>query len=84
MSEHKFLMCERIKYMGTSGYLQDCMRYLSEYKNLFEQHKLCENSYLKYIITRKQKGLNKIMIKLHDIENIETDLLIDIIRNIND
>lgn len=84
MSEHKFLMCERIKYMGNSGFLLDWKKYLLEYKNLFELHKLCETMYLKYAITRQQKVLNKIMVRLQGIEKIETDLLTDIIENIND
>lgn len=82
MVEHKAIMCERIKYMGLNGYLVNWNKYLIEYKKLYEEQKICENLYIKYVLDGKQQVLKKIYDKIREIEKKENGLLLIFINDI--
>lgn len=82
MSEHKKIMCERIKYMGNNGYLLNWEEYFEKITLLANEQKICENLYIKYVVAKQKKELERILNKTKQIESIECDLLECIVNDI--
>ena len=55
MSEHKKIMCERIKYMGNNGYLLNWEEYFAKSTLLANEEKICENLYKNMLLRNKKR-----------------------------
>lgn len=73
--EHKRLMCSLIKYLELHNYINNSQGLSNRYMKVEELALTLRNIFLKLIATNDNNNINKISIKLKEIESIEHDIL---------
>ena len=82
MYEIKAMMCERLSYMINNNYINEEKKYLEEFDSMKKELLECQNSILKFSVTKKENILLQIYKKLKKLEKNEFMCIQEIISSI--
>jgi len=79
---HKFMMIERINFMGAEGYLRNCEKISERYKEIYELSMTIRNGLIKYNITQKHELLDRAVNDTEKLKVAEKEVLEHLLDNI--
>lgn len=71
ISDHKLMMCERLKYLANAGVIEANDYIIDEYLTIKNISLTNRNLYLKFLITKEYSLINKIIYNLDKMESLE-------------
>ena len=81
--DHKVMMCERLKYLVNRGLLDSNDNIIAEYSNIKDISQSNRNLFIKCMITKEYKLLDKIISKLDIIEELEIEAITYLIEKLS-
>lgn len=72
ISDHKLMMCERLKYLANAGVIEANDYIIDEYLTIKNISLTNRNLYLKFLITKENSLINKIINNLDKMESLES------------
>lgn len=83
ISDHKLMMCERLKYLANAGVIETNDSIIDEYLNIKNISLTNRNRYLKFLITKDYRLIKEIIFNIDKMESLEIKAITHLVNKLS-